>query len=220
VITASHLLEGSVYALEQCGLLLRDALCLYRSGSYSTAVALAALAREELGKSILLCNLRDRVLAGGSVTDKDLNNALRDHEGKQKQAVQGFAFSEDDGSGLSAAVIELQKHTAATPEWHEASARIEALVDQRLSKYAKERHATRMACLYVDRDQAGTGWRRPAHYDRTQAFCFLLYASRDYSVLYHQIESGTCTDAGREFADAVRAWTERPTLSPPEWPKS
>jgi AbiV family abortive infection protein len=46
-ITPQYLLEGAVYALEQCGLLLRDANLLYRSGSYATAVALAAFAREE-----------------------------------------------------------------------------------------------------------------------------------------------------------------------------
>ena len=46
-VSPQYLLEGAVYALEQCGLLLRDANLLYRSGSYATAVALAAFAREE-----------------------------------------------------------------------------------------------------------------------------------------------------------------------------
>jgi hypothetical protein len=35
-----YLLEGAVYALEQCGLLLRDANLLYRSRSYATACLL------------------------------------------------------------------------------------------------------------------------------------------------------------------------------------
>ena len=48
-ITPEYLLQGAAYALEQCGLLLRDAIVLYRNGSYSSAVALAALAREGLG---------------------------------------------------------------------------------------------------------------------------------------------------------------------------
>ena len=48
-VTPQYLLKGAVYALEQCGLLLRDANTLYRSGSYSNAVVLAALAYEELG---------------------------------------------------------------------------------------------------------------------------------------------------------------------------
>jgi hypothetical protein len=33
-VTPEYLLEGAVYALEQCGLLLGDANVLYRNGSY------------------------------------------------------------------------------------------------------------------------------------------------------------------------------------------
>jgi len=43
-VTPEYLIEGAAYALEQCGLLLRDANLLYRSGSYASAVALAAFA--------------------------------------------------------------------------------------------------------------------------------------------------------------------------------
>jgi hypothetical protein len=42
-VTPKYLLEGAVYALEQCGMLLRDANSLYRSASYATAVALTAI---------------------------------------------------------------------------------------------------------------------------------------------------------------------------------
>jgi hypothetical protein len=50
--TAQYLLEGSRYALEQCGLLLRDAVRLFRTGSHRVFRQLyghAAFAREELG---------------------------------------------------------------------------------------------------------------------------------------------------------------------------
>src|SRR5215831_8234472 len=40
-VTPEYLLEGAAYALEQCGLLLRDANLLYQSGSYVSAVALS-----------------------------------------------------------------------------------------------------------------------------------------------------------------------------------
>jgi hypothetical protein len=49
-VTPQYLLEGAVYALEQCGLLLRDGTLLRRSRSYANAVALTAFAREELGR--------------------------------------------------------------------------------------------------------------------------------------------------------------------------
>jgi hypothetical protein len=47
-VSPKYLLEGAVYALEQCGLPLRDANQLFRNCSYANAVALAAFAREEL----------------------------------------------------------------------------------------------------------------------------------------------------------------------------
>src|SRR5262249_43047922 len=47
--SAAPLLEGAAYALEQCGLLLRDADPLYQSGSYASVIALAAFAQEEKG---------------------------------------------------------------------------------------------------------------------------------------------------------------------------
>jgi len=65
-VTPQYLLEGAAYALEQCGLLLRDANLLYRSGSYGSAVALAAFAREELGRWRILLELRKKLLARGS----------------------------------------------------------------------------------------------------------------------------------------------------------
>jgi hypothetical protein len=34
-VSPRYLLEGAVYALEQCGLLLRNANLLYRNGSYA-----------------------------------------------------------------------------------------------------------------------------------------------------------------------------------------
>ena len=48
-VTPEYLLEGAAYALEQCGLLLRDANLLYQSGSYASVIALAAFAQEEKG---------------------------------------------------------------------------------------------------------------------------------------------------------------------------
>jgi AbiV family abortive infection protein len=63
-VTPKYRLEGAVYALEQCGMLLRDANSLYRSASYATAVALAAFAREELGRWRILLDLHREVVGG------------------------------------------------------------------------------------------------------------------------------------------------------------
>ena len=67
-VTPEYLLEGAAYALEQCGLLLRDANLLYRSGSYASAVALALFAQEELGRWKILRKLRTQVTSVGTVS--------------------------------------------------------------------------------------------------------------------------------------------------------
>ena len=57
--------QGSWYALEQTGRLLRSAVVLFESGDPSTAVAVAMFGREELGRSRIL-----RVLAQQGKTQR------------------------------------------------------------------------------------------------------------------------------------------------------
>src|SRR5262249_36966893 len=86
-VSPRYLLEGAAYALEQCGLLLRDANLLYRSSSYASAVALAAFAQEELGRWKMLHELRRKVLGGDSVTIKQIQTRCGDHVRKQEAGV-------------------------------------------------------------------------------------------------------------------------------------
>jgi hypothetical protein len=50
MVSERVLLEGAWFALEQSGILLRDAVTLYERASPVTAVGLAMLAREEMAK--------------------------------------------------------------------------------------------------------------------------------------------------------------------------
>jgi HEPN superfamily AbiV-like protein len=86
-VSPRYLLEGAAHALEQCGLLLRDANLLYRSSSYASAVALAAFAQEELGRWKMLHDLRRKVLGGDSVTIKEIQTRCGDHVRKQEAGV-------------------------------------------------------------------------------------------------------------------------------------
>jgi hypothetical protein len=52
-VGTKSLLEGAVYALEQCGLLLRDANLLYQNGSYASAIVLAAFGRGQSSREFL-----------------------------------------------------------------------------------------------------------------------------------------------------------------------
>jgi AbiV family abortive infection protein len=84
-VTADYLLRGTVFALEQCGLLLRDARILCEAGSYASAVALTAFAREELGRYKILRELWKRTAAGESFSVKQINKKCEQHVEKQKR---------------------------------------------------------------------------------------------------------------------------------------
>src|SRR5262245_10102981 len=83
MVTAHYLLEGAVYALEQCGLLLGDAASLYEKESFANTIVLAVFAREELGRYRTLRTLRKRVLEKGeNFTVADIRRECRKHEDK------------------------------------------------------------------------------------------------------------------------------------------
>ncbi len=63
-MSPEELLKGTFYALEQCGLLLRDANIQYRNGSYASTIVLAAFAREELGRYRILLDFWRRARDG------------------------------------------------------------------------------------------------------------------------------------------------------------
>jgi HEPN superfamily AbiV-like protein len=56
-LTADALLRGSLFALEQCGLLLNDAALLLEHQRWPSSAGVALLAREELGRSRILRHL-------------------------------------------------------------------------------------------------------------------------------------------------------------------
>jgi len=99
-VTPQYLLEGSMYALEQCGLLLRDATILYQRGSYANAVVLAAFAREELGRFEILLDLRKEVLAGKTITIKEIQDRCTGHVTKQQAGMLSTLVTADRDSVL------------------------------------------------------------------------------------------------------------------------
>jgi AbiV family abortive infection protein len=140
-VTPEYLLEGGAYALEQCGLLLRDANLLYRSGSYASAVALAEFAQEELGGWRILRDLRTEVLGGKRLKIKDIQDACKDHESKQRAGALSSTIKADTDSKLGRL---LHNSPAAARE------QLEKLHRRKAKRVPSERHEQRMSALYVD----------------------------------------------------------------------
>src|SRR5258708_39176736 len=100
-MSPEDLLKGTFYALEQCGLLLRDANILYRNGSYASTIVLAAFAREELGRYRILLDLWRRARDGkDTFTADDVRKACDDHVTKQKAGMLSLTMRADRESGL------------------------------------------------------------------------------------------------------------------------
>jgi AbiV family abortive infection protein len=159
-VSHKYLLEGAAYALEQCGLLLGDANVLYRNGSYASAVALAAFAREELGRWKMLHDLRRKVISGDSVTIKEIQTRCGDHVRKQEAGVMSTVTRTDRDSGLGKL---LQTRASAKPGSEErkaANEQIERLDRQKTKRAAIDRHEQRISRLYVDAVSLDR-WNRP-----------------------------------------------------------
>ena len=95
-VSPKYLIEGAAYALEQCGLLLRDANLLYQNGSYASAAAVALFAQEELGRYQILLELRKKVLNGDHLTIEEIQDRCRSHLRKQEAGMLSFVMRVTD----------------------------------------------------------------------------------------------------------------------------
>src|SRR5438445_5046430 len=133
-MTPKILLQGAWYAFEQCGILLRDAVTLYERGSRATAVGLAMLAREELGKArILLDFWSDAMNKRRRVSAAEVRSKLDNHEEKQRRAAISQFWNESGATGTSA----LLRAITSSPDVAAREAASEEL--ERLSKRRQKR---------------------------------------------------------------------------------
>jgi AbiV family abortive infection protein len=215
-VSPQYLLEGAVYALEQCGLLLRDANLLYRNGSYASAVAVALFAREELGRYRILLELRKKVLDGDSVTIKKIQDRCRNHEAKQEAGMLSFVMRVTDTELGGLLGIYLRSIKEGTDEWKTAKEQLE----QARRKVPVERHNQRMSALYVDAVSPDR-WNRPtSEISQITAHAYLQDAANDYSGQWDRYANPEIAKPDDpELYNALENWSGRPiTLPFPERP--
>ena len=217
-VSDEFLLEGAVYALEQCGLLLRDANILYRSGSYASAVALGSFAREEQGRWRILLDLRKEVVAGRKLTMEELQEQCADHVRKQQAGMTSLTMRADNDSVLGKL---LQTRLSAKPgseEWKATDEEIKKIDRLKSKRIPEDRHKLRMSALYVD-PQTG-GWSRPSNeVSPTSARDFLADAANDYTRQYQRYSAPEILKSiDPELFGALDQWSARPVLPRPECP--
>jgi len=223
-VTSQFLLEGAIFALEQCGLLLRDANVLYRGGSYASAVVLAAFAREELGRYKILLDLRRQVLAGTKFIAAHIQRRCDDHVAKQQAGMLSTTLIADTDSGLEKMLRARRECHPDSPESTEADAAFERVVETKKRRVPGDRHKSRMSALYVE-PISEHRWNRPKETTAAFARSFLDDAANDYASQYRgysNIDSKDCIlrHLDAELCTALEQWSHRSTLHPPEWPGS
>src|SRR5262245_61224111 len=212
-VSPIYLLEGAAYALEQCGLLLRDANLLYGKGSYASALALAAFAREELGRHRILLELRKKVLDGDHLTIEDIQDRCRNHVTKQEAGMLSFVMrAVTDPGGLLDTYLTVRQ---GSEEWKTAREQLE----QARQTVPVERYKQRMSALYVDA-VAPDRWNSPTR-EITQitAYVYLQGAANDYSGKWDRYTNpGIYQPDDPELYTTLENWPGRPTLACPERP--
>jgi len=214
-VTPEYLLKGAAYALEQSGLLLRDANVLYRNGSYASAMVLALFAQEELGRWDMLRDLWRKVLNGERLTIKEIQDRCGDHVRRQRAGMMSATTRADRGSVLG----RLLMTPFSSGGWRKARKQIEKLTRLKWKRTPDDRHQRRMSALYVDA-VAPDRWNRPINeISATEARDYLQDASNDYSLQRDRyINPQIYKPDDPDFYSALEQWTDRPTLPRPERP--
>jgi AbiV family abortive infection protein len=220
-VTPQYLLQGAWYALEQCGLLLRDGNVLYRNSAYASAVVLTAFAREELGRSRILLDCWRRAFAGEAFTVAQIQEACEDHVTKQRAGMLSLTMRADRESGLGKLLKARMENPPQSAEWQKADAELKRIDEMKKKRSPTDRHEKRMAALYVE-PISESEWNRPAATSALTARDFLQDAVNDYAGRYYRYcgaENAILKKDDPELYNALEQWSDRPVLQGPEWPR-
>lgn len=218
--TAAVLLQGAWYALEQCGILLRDAVVLYRTNAYPSAVALAMIGREELGKHrMLLDEWKNAESTGKLPSVGDIQAAFTDHVDKQKRALLSLTFIGEPGSVLDKAMRTRFKHKPGDAEYQESEKVLQTALESLAKRSPDLRHTARMRALYVDLQDSGLDWSRPSQITQEECKKLLNDAVNDYVGQRQQrFNPNFLREMGEQkIADALDKLRYRPRLPEPSW---
>jgi len=209
--TSDYLLRGTVFALEQCGLLLRDARILCEARSYASAVVLTAFAREDLGRYKILRGLWKRTMAGESFTVKQINKKCEQHVEKQKEAMFSIVQRTDNSTVMGQLMQARMRAAPGSPAWKKADEELEKITQSQIKRTPEARHKSRLKALYVE--PLESGWNRPAETPETAARDFLTDAINDYSGAQSRYVHPDLDD-NPDFHSALGRWQDRPELQP------
>jgi AbiV family abortive infection protein len=214
LIDEDGLLKGAWYALEQAGILIDDAVTLYDKDDWSTAVGLALLGREELGKSRILRDLAKEA-TGRSVLVSEVQAACNKHKAKQAKAILSHVFKPPRNSKLGRAIVDQMEGPAWSPKATAARAVIDAEIKAEQDSLPTERHQRRLQAFYLDLQDSGE-WVRPVAMDSQEARDLVEHAVNDYALPFHNLN---IEGHAPEMTRVRKVLGSSMELRPPRWPK-
>ncbi len=221
MVSSEYLLNGALYALKQCGLLLRTAVNHYNQKDYANAIVLAAFAREEFGRSRILRDLRKQVVGQGKIlTAEEIRKACRDHIAKQEWAQVSVVQRASGDDTLGKLLRKYQQLSPPSEEWQHVRQQIDELTERKKRRTPQDRHDERLKSLYVEPDAAGTGWNKPWEADQETARIFVEDAANDYAVEHDRFVRGIFEHTDPELFAALQKLPEQPDLPKPQRPRT
>jgi AbiV family abortive infection protein len=207
-VSADVLLRGAWFALEQAGLLMEDAAVLFGRQRYATAIGLALLAREEVGRHRMLLEFWQAAHRGQPPSVKQVQTALANHTEKQRRSHAGVMLRADRDSQLG--------HLLATAPSDDPT--LQAIEKQVRRDGPGIRHERRLAALYVDLTSAHH-WNRPATISEAACVTELTdtfnayWLARDALLRGHECYPDDPMKV--VLGQALAAWVDKPTLPTP-----
>jgi AbiV family abortive infection protein len=187
ILTSEYVLEGACLALEHASVLLNDAVILYEHGSFSSSLALAAHASEELGKSRIYRDLEREIASGKMITLKDLKDCSEGHVAKHKAAITGIAYGGDVSTGLGAAILGMTQCDPNSETFKQAKAIADTAGKAIFKRFPDERHRQRNQALYVDPVDV-TKWQSPRNITKEDARMYITHIRNDYANVQGNLE--------------------------------
>lgn len=227
-VAPSSLLMGSLFALQQCGLLLEDASILFEAGRHASAIGMALLAREELGRHALLVDLWRKAMTGAAVamTATEVNAACDDHVLKQERGQKSIVMTGNYGSQLHSLMAAQFASEPGSQEYRQATEQLDKIAQRRQRRQPTDRHERRMDVLYVDMASA-TDWSRPCEVARDLGVmtCFneVNQAVNDFSGVRERVlnrDDPPLRGADPILCTAIDALDQVPVIPQPRWPST
>lgn len=201
-MTQDELRHGAQLALMNAGRLVQDAITLQNAGRSPTALAIAVLAIEELGRRQMLLDLAATPSAGAAINPAQLRDRLDNHTEKLRRAQSighvtipksirdkvGTAVERGDQAALLQAMRELSD-----------------AVKRKRQRDPDERHRRRMKALYVDPEDNGT-WNSPDAITSAESYTLVEVAAAEYidTLLQTTRQTPAVMDSMKEIAGLIR----------------